>query len=439
MQSNTNSSVVDIVVVGAGMVGLSAALALHNSGFKVTVIEGRDKSILTLPEQLASVCDSRTKKSSDDLSSFDNRVSALTRASENILRNLNAWPTIEQMRLCAYRQMCVWDGDGTGNIDFSSAQLHQPNLGHIVENSVVLAGLITAANEVGLTIICSAKVTDMSEPVAGLRQLSYEMQSEDAAIANNKSYINARLIIGADGALSKVRQLAAIPLWQWDYGHHALVATVKTQQPHQDTAWQRFTSDGPLAFLPLSEPHISSIVFSTSPGHAKMLMELADEEFNKVLSQEFEQRLGTVVAVSKRAVFPLRQRHAKYYVQQGLALIGDAIHTIHPLAGQGVNLGLLDVASLVQVLCVAKARGQDIDEEALLKQFQRERHSDNLKMSATMQAFKWLFDPQSTPLIIARNMGMSLLNKATPVKGHIMAQAMGLSDNLPPLATADYK
>ena len=270
-----------------------------------------------------------------------------------------------------------------------------------------------------------------------MRHLNYQSSNDQGDIETLT--ISASLIIAADGALSKVRQLAAIPLWQWDYGHHALVATVKTQQPHQDTAWQRFTSDGPLAFLPLSDPYTSSIVFSTSPGHAKALMELDDVDFNKALSREFEQRLGAVVQVSKRAVFPLRQRHAKHYVQQGLALIGDAIHTIHPLAGQGVNLGLLDVASLVQVLCAAKARGQAIDEEALLKQFQRERHTDNLNMSATMQTFKWLFDPQSAALIIARNIGMKLLNKVAPVKTHIMAKAMGLSDNLPELARTDYK
>jgi len=159
-----------------------------------------------------------------------------------------------------------------------------------------------------------------------------------------------------------------------------------------------------------------------------------DQQFSAALGREFEQRLGAVTKVCQRAVFPLRQRHAKHYVQQGLALIGDACHTIHPLAGQGVNLGLLDAAVLAETLNRGRQRGQSIDSEALLKQFQRARHGDNLKMSATMQAFKWLFDPQPAPLTIARNFGMNLLDKAAPLKQHIMQQAMGLSGELPQLA-----
>jgi len=428
MVNNSRFTDLDIIVVGAGMVGLTAAIALHLQGFQVLVVEGRDESVLKLPESLREL-----KTQTANIESYDNRVSALTRASENIFRNLEVWENIAAMRLAPYQKMQVWDGDGSGEISFSSAQLHEPNLGHIVENSVAIAALIARAGDINLDILCNTKVVGLTEPnTEGTRVLSGErgLPGSDSELLS----LSAKLVIGADGAMSKVRQLAAIPLWQWDYGHHAIVASVKTEKPHQNTAWQRFTSDGPLAFLPLADAHTSSIVFSTSPEHAKALMALEEAEFNGALTLEFESKLDDVTQVSKRAVFPLRQRHAKQYVQQGLVLIGDACHTIHPLAGQGVNLGLLDVASLVQVLKSAKARKQAIGEERLLKQFQRERHADNLKMSATMQGFKWLFDPQPAPIVIARNFGMKLFNKATPVKQHVMAQALGLSGELPELA-----
>ncbi len=426
MQNERSIPKLDIIVVGAGMVGLSVAIALYKIGFKVLVVEGRGADLVHANPA------ARCSENQDQIASYDNRVSALTRASENIFKNLGVWQKIVKMRLCPYRQMVVWDGDGTGCIDFSSAALHEPNLGHIVENSVVVAALHATAVEIGLEIVFATKVVDLTEPVEAERVLHCE-QLDKKGHPQSVSY-GAKLLIGADGALSKIRQLAAIPLWQRDYGHHAIVASVKTQLPHQNTAWQRFTSDGPLAFLPLSDPFTSSIVYSTSPEHASALMALSESDFKKALGRDFEAKLGEVVEVAGRAVFPLRQRHAKQYVQPGLALIGDAIHTIHPLAGQGVNLGLLDVASLVQVLSVAKERGRAIGEESLLKKYQRDRHGENLKMSATMQAFKWLFDPQPAPVIIARNFGMKLLNKAPPLKQHIMAQALGLSGDLPELA-----
>lgn len=442
MQNQAADSAFDIIVVGAGMVGLTAALAFLKSGFKVLVIEARDQSAIALPDALTEPYGQCAV-----VDSFDNKVSALTCASTQILKNLNVWPKIASLRCQPYRHMKVWDGQGSGKIDFSSAQLYEDNLGHIVENSVALAALLDTAHQQQLDIIDSAKVLELSEynSQTGLRQLKCQVEGTSFDRAYNKLFknsadqsaeliVSAPLIVGADGAMSKIRQLSAVPLWQWDYGHHALVATVETEQPHQQTAWQRFTEDGPLAFLPLSQPHFSSIVWSTSPQHAKELLAMDPEPFQDALAQGFEHKLGKVVNFSKRAVFPLRQRQAKYYVQQGLALIGDTIHTIHPLAGQGVNLGLLDAAALAQVLAVAKQRRQDISSLGLLKKYQRMRQSENLKMSAAMQGFKWLFDEQSAPLVIARNAAMSLLNQAGPVKQHIIMQAMGLSGELPELA-----
>ena len=427
MHSEQQYSDLDLIVVGAGMVGLTAALAVQQYGFKVLVIDGREDDFLAQANAMAETC-----SDPENIDSYDNRVSALTCASENILHSLNVWSKIVALRLSPYRHMQVWDGEGSGKVHFSAAQVQQQRLGHIVENKVALAALLATAVEAKLPILGGAKVVAMSEPKNGRRQLRCRISAVDGE-PQERSF-SARLIVGADGAMSKIRQLAAIPLWQWDYGHHAIVATVATQREHQSTAWQRFTSDGPLAFLPLANAHLSSIVWSTSPGHASSLMAMDEQQFSVALSREFEQRLGAVSKVCQRAVFPLRQRHAKHYVQQGLALIGDACHTIHPLAGQGVNLGLLDAAVLAETLDRGRQRGQSIDSEALLKQFQRARHGDNLKMSATMQAFKWLFEPQPAPLTIARNFGMNLLDKAQPLKQHIMQQAMGLRGELPQLA-----
>ncbi len=424
-------SELDIIVVGAGMVGLTAALAFHKTGFKVLVVDGREDDLLLLPKKLAQL-----NQQLDDLSSYDNRVSALTKASENIFSKLDVWPKILQMRASPYQQMQVWDGEGSGSINFSCAELYQQNLGHIVENSVALAALLATARAQKLPIVTGAKVTSLSdtESTQGfvLQQLGCEKTDQNGVLETLS--LAAKLIVGADGAMSKIRQLAAIPLWQWDYGHHAIVATVKTSKSHQKTAWQRFTNDGPLAFLPLANSHFASIVWSTSPAHAKDLMAMDEPAFKRALAQAFEHRLGDIESVAKRAVFPLRQRHAQHYVKSGLALIGDAIHTIHPLAGQGVNLGLLDAAALAEILAIAKQRHQFIGSAALLKRYQRMRHTENLKMSATMQGFKWLFEPQNTAITIGRNLGMNLLNRSSVVKQHIIKQAMGLSGDLPALA-----
>jgi len=429
MQADMNQlEEMDVIVVGAGMVGLTAGLALHRQGFKTLVIDGRDDTLLTLAQTIQPRLNAESS-----VENYDNRVSALTKASENIFRNLDVWPKITAMRTSAYQHMSVWDGEGTGVVEFSSDDLHQPCLGHIVENSVALAALIQTAQEQGLRIMTGTKVVDMPAVNEGVRELVCEQkqQGRDSVSVT----LRAKLVVGADGAMSKVRQLSNIPLWQWDYGHNAIVATVTTKNTHNNTAWQRFTDDGPLAFLPLSDANTCSIVWSTSVLHAQELMQLDEQAFMTALGRAFEHRLGEVLTISERAMFPLRQRHAKHYIQNGLALIGDASHTIHPLAGQGVNLGLLDAAALVDVLRHGRERKQHLGSQALLLKFQRARQTDNLAMSASMQAFKWLFEPQNTAVTIARNVGMHLFNKATPIKQHLVTQAMGLSGDLPKLAS----
>ena len=412
----------DVIVVGGGMVGMTTALALAPSGLEILVL---DNNPLT-PNQLID----KVAREQDE--GYDPRVSALTCASQTLLQRVGAWPFIQSMRLSPYTDMDVWDGEGSGHIHFSSETLHEPHLGHIVENRVTVAALYQAAIAVdNVEIITGAAVTQLSDADAatGCRTL----QCADGLM------LSAKLVIAADGAHSKVRQLAAIPMWEWDYGHHAIVTTVETALPHQATAWQRFTEDGPLAFLPLDNPKLSSIVWSTSPDHAKLLMELDDDAFCAALERAFESKLGAIIKSDTRFSVPLRQRHAKYYVQPGLAIVGDAAHTIHPLAGQGVNLGLMDAAALAEQVIAAFQRGEAFETLPVLKRFQRQRQSSNLQMSAMMELFKQLFGHQLPLLKLMRGMGMNALDKFGSAKDHLVMLAMGLGDDMPKLARREQE
>ncbi|WP_293266644.1 FAD-dependent monooxygenase [Neptunomonas sp.] len=409
----------DIVIVGGGMVGVTAALALAESGLYVVLLENKEFDLALLTHDVTEQMKA----------GYDPRVSALTCASQQLLENVGAWSYMQELRISPYTDMDVWDGEGSGHIHFSSRDLHELALGHIVENRVTVAALYAAARQVGnLNLVTGATVVQLTAPERAKDSCYRTLICEDG------TQWRAKLVVAADGAMSKVRQLASIPMWEWDYGHHAIVTTVRTEKPHQETAWQRFTDDGPLAFLPLGDPHYCSIVWSTSPDRAASLYELDHDAFCVALAREFEARLGSVEWSDQRHVFPLRQRHAKYYVQAGLAVIGDAAHTIHPLAGQGVNLGLMDAAALAEQILSANARGEEIGSEAVLKRFQRQRQSANLKMSASMEAFKQLFGHQQPFLKLVRNMGMNTLNRLSPLKQHVVMQAMGLSGDVPALA-----
>ncbi len=409
----------DLIIVGAGMVGLSAALALRDSGLDILILERRPAASQSLLQQVqGAACEG-----------FDPRVSALTCASEQILRSIDAWPVMESLRLSPYTDMDVWDGDGTGRTRFSAADLHEPYLGHIVENRVILAGLRTAlAGQPQIRLLEGVEVQALSEPRVSAQGVWRELSLSDGQT------LRSRLVVAADGALSRIRQLAALPTWEWDYGHHAIVTTVRTERGNAATAWQRFTDDGPLAFLPLrdgADSHLSSIVWSTSPEHVRELMGFDDAAFCTALERAFEGCLGRIEWVDQRHSFPLRQRHAKRYVQAAFAAIGDAAHTIHPLAGQGVNLGLLDAAVLAEVIEAAAGRGDDIGALRVLRRYQRRRQGENLQMAAGMEGFKRLFESRQPLLVLGRNYGMRCFDRLGAIKNHLALMAMGLSGDLP--------
>ena len=250
---------------------------------------------------------------------------------------------------------------------------------------------------------------------------------------NDQRLLTASLLVGADGARSRVREQAGIPVRGWSYDQTAVVVNVRTEKGHRETAWQRFLPTGPLAYLPLTDD-MSAIVWSTTPQQAEALLAMDDESFRAALGEAFDYRLGKVVDSGPRAAFPLHLQYADTYVRSGLALIGDAAHSIHPLAGQGVNLGLLDAAALAEVLQQGVRQGRVPGDYDLLRRYERWRKADNLGTMFVMDAFKRLFGNTLPPVQWLRNLGLQITDHSGPVKHKIIRQAMGLEGDLPPLA-----
>ena len=399
----------DVIIVGAGLVGASLACAIAQTdaaqNLRIAVIEaggevqhfGGDK--------------------------FDPRVVALTHASQKLLTDIGCWDDIVAQRVCVYREMKVWDGEGTAAIEFDCAEVQQSHLGHIVENSVIVDQLRKRmAQHKNIVLIQPVAVAQIIPAQAECPRVRVQLTSGDE--------ITAALLIAADGAHSKVRELAEFSTREWDYGQQAIITTVRTEQPHEFTAWQRFMHTGPLAFLPLQQQgdaHSCSIVWSAEDALAAELMALNDEAFCARLTAAFEARLGTVIRCDTRYVIPLRQRHATTYIQPGIALVGDAAHNIHPLAGQGVNLGLLDVIALAQEIERALVRGIPLADYSILRRYQRQRLASNLGMMSAMEGFKRLFGNRSLAANWLRNTGMRQLNSVAAIKKMIINSALGVS------------
>lgn len=396
---------VDIAIVGGGMVGLALAAAFKETELRIAVIESREPD-----EQLADLPDVR--------------VSALSRSSENILRNLGAWPGILSRRYSPYSAMEVWEQDSFARIEFDAQKLAQPDLGHIVENRVIQLALLEQVKQLpNVSLFMPSKCSTMAIG-----------ESEAWLTLDNGQALTAKLVVGADGANSWVRKQQDIPLTHWDYGHSAIVANVWTAEAHERVARQTFTPQGPLAFLPMGESNMSSIVWSTEPNRAEKLIALSDAEFNKALTAEFDARLGLCEVVGERFAFPLKMRYARDFVVERVALVGDAAHTIHPLAGQGVNLGMLDAASLAQEVISLWQKGEDIGSKRNLRGYERWRKAEAAKMIAAMQGFKDLFSGGNPAKKLVRGIGMTLVSQLPGAKDEIMKRALGLKGELPILA-----
>ena len=405
MTSTSNLSHFDVVIAGGGMIGSAVALGLSHQGWQVALVESDTvESLLQAPSPAENVGD------------FEPRVSAISLASQRLLSQLGVWSRVQAGRYCDYSGMTVWDGDGTGRVHFDAAELHATSLGTIVENRHIVRALFQALADSSVTVFDGVKVN--------------RWHRDQGIELDDGRLVTADLVVGADGAHSRLRQWAGLATREWDYDHQAIVCTVQTANSHAFTAWQRFSPTGPLAFLPLAnesgDDTFCSIVWSQQTDEARRLMALNDDAFRLELERAIEHQLGDCQAVSRRFAFPLRQRHAKDYVAEGLALVGDAAHTIHPLAGQGANLGYGDVQVLLEELAKAHETGLSAGEPLVLERYQRRRKGENLTMMAAMEGFKQLFARDELAVRWLRNAGMRWFDRLTPVKNRIAAEAMGV-------------
>lgn len=409
----------DILVVGGGMVGSLFAALLAESPLQIALIDNK-------PAQ-------STKK--------DQRVYAITRASEQIFRAAGIWDELTAEPIGHFRQMHVWDSNGNGQITFDSQALGEPTLGYIIPHYRIEQALHTRiARSSTIDWIHSASLSRFTsrDHCIDITLKHAPASSTDPEPSLNTA-LRGKLLIGADGGRSSVRELAGIDNQVKDYDQVAIVCEVKHQRAHDDVARQRFLSTGPLAFLPLADPHLSSIVWSCSPNLAETLLNLDEEAFMSRLTEAFEETLGAVISISERVSFPLQRAHASSYTGKRLALLGDAAHRIHPLAGQGANLGFLDAATLAQVTLDALRQHTtstpfDAGQRRLLRRYERWRKGHNLAVMHSMDAFKMSFGHSNPLLKTLRNAGLNAVDQCEPVKSHISKFAMGLRGDIPDLA-----
>jgi 2-polyprenylphenol 6-hydroxylase len=403
-----------IIIVGGGMVGAcAAALAAATprlSELRIAVLEAHPP---VSPPQ----------------GELDLRVSAVSRASQRILASVGAWAHVPAQALSPYEEMVVWDAAGkprgAGAIHFSASATSEPNLGHIVENRRLQWALYDCAP-------FRQRITLLRAELAGM---TLERDRAVVSLGDGRT-LSAALVVGSDGAASLSRKLAGIETGGWDYEQRALVTHVRTEHPHARTAWQRFLADGPIAFLPLADGR-SSIVWTTRPEHAEHLASCPPEEAASEIERALDGALGKVEVAAPRAHFPLRLTHAKHYCNERFALVGDAAHAIHPLAGQGVNLGFLDCAALIEVLAQELERGGDADtlaELRVLRRYERWRKSENLIALGLVDGLNRLFSTPDATLGWLRRTGLSAVDGSALAKRFFMGRAMGTSGELPAIA-----
>ncbi|MGR8933477.1 MAG: UbiH/UbiF/VisC/COQ6 family ubiquinone biosynthesis hydroxylase [Gammaproteobacteria bacterium] len=396
----------DVVIVGGGMVGAALGCALGGCSLQVAVLEQQ------MPEAFAAE------------QPHDLRVSALSIASRKIMETVGAWEGVLSRRFCPFQRMRVWEAGG--DTEFCSDDIGQRELGYIVENRVTqLAFLDRLVEFNNVQLLCPSQIVS----------LRYDPRRSVIVLQDGRT-ITGKLLVAADGGQSRVRQAAGIGVTSWDYGQHALVIYIETDYAQQDITWQRFVPSGPQAFLPLPGNY-GSIVWYNSPDEVRRLQALPPEALLSEMVAAFPDCLGEVRAVLGATSFALKRQHAQQYVKSGIALVGDAAHMINPLAGQGVNIGLLDAAALAQIVLEAANKGKDFSSVETLQKYQQLRRNENLKMMTVMDAFYRVFSNDVLPLKVLRNLGLGLAERLRPAKLKVMRMAMGLEGNLPKLALGE--
>jgi 2-octaprenylphenol hydroxylase len=385
----------DVAVVGGGMVGAATALALARAGFKTALLEARPPSPWSADDEV------------------DLRVVGLAPSSLALLDELGVWTAIRTARSSPYAHMHVWDAGSGASISFDAASEGRQQLGYIVENNLVQWSLWQALEAAGVQRLCPATVQAFEA-----RDDRIQLELDDG------QSLTAALLVAADGAASPLRQLAGIATRGRDYAQSAVVAHLQTERPHVHTAWQRFLSGGPLALLPLADGR-SSLVWSLPVDEAQRVLALDEQGFIDAVGVASDFRLGRIVASSARVSFPLKLQLAQRYQAERFVLLGDAAHAVHPLAGQGVNIGLRDVVELRDTLLNARRAGRDIGAEHILRRYARRRRSadtlDALGLDALARIYAW----ESSPLVAARGLGIHVLDRLSPLKRRIGDHAAG--------------
>lgn len=384
----------DCVIVGGGMVGAATALSLAQLGLSIAIVE-KNKPLPFSVEQ-----------------SMDLRVSAISLASQYLLEQLSAWQQIQDWRVCPYKRLGVWEDD-YAYTEFLAKDINQSHLGHIIENRLIQLSLwqqIEQANNIEL--FCPESL------------ISFEKNSSGTAVQLSNQLIQTKLLIAADGANSQVRQIAGIGVTGWDYQQAAMLINVKTESPQQDITWQQFFPTGPVAMLPLVGNH-ASLVWYHNKDEIKRLANLSNRQLEDKVHLFFPKRLGKIEVVAK-AYFPLTRRHANSYHSDGIVLLGDAAHTINPMAGQGVNLGFKDVKALQSVIAEAIGDGRCWHDTDVLNHYEQSRRADNLLMMSTMDLLYKGFSHPSPFVKGIRNFGLLAVNKLPMLKNKALAYACGI-------------
>jgi 2-octaprenylphenol hydroxylase len=403
----------DIAVVGAGLAGACiAALLARHAGLA--------------PDRIVLVGDG-LEAGGDAEAAPDPRVVAISRASEHVLQAAGAWSRLDPSRLCAYERMRVWHESSSANaataLCFDAADIGEPNLGRIAENRALLHACIESFRAAGGVVLST-----------GLSALTFRPEAAELVCGDGSTF-SVRLVVGADGARSMVRACAGLVVHGRDYRQVGIVATLHTARPHEHTAWQRFLRSGPLALLPLPDGS-SSLVWSTDQAQAARLRECSETQFCEQVELASDLVLGTCRLQSQRLGFALRSLRSQSYVVPRCALIGDAAHVIHPLAGQGANLGMLDAAALCEAVARALREREDPGALRILRGFEQQRRTHNLVMNAAMGAFQGGFSAARGPAAWLASQALGIANRSGPLKRALARQALGLSGELPPLARA---
>jgi len=377
----------DVLIVGAGVTGLTAAALLaqgqHSDRLQITVVDAASRPVHAADDDVAL------------------RVSAIASGSAGLLDSVGAWSHVQETRASAYEHMRVWDesssADSATALRFDAAEFAVPQLGFIVENVLIQHALLEVLDKLDVRLKFDTTV--------------------DA--------LDADLVIGADGARSFVRDRVGIKTRDFPYGQTAYVTHLRPEKSHQKTAWQRFMQDGPLGILPLSDGRIS-VVWSTHDALAERVKSASDEELGEILSEASDYVLGELQVAGSRGAFPLCARHAEQYVMPGIALIGDAAHAVHPLAGQGANLGLQDAAMLANVIDQALGNGEYPGDRPVLRRYERARKGENATMLHLMTGLNRLFTTDSAVVKELRATGMRLFNFSGPIRDHAVKVALGV-------------